>query len=64
MQRITYDDVLRDSALMYLSEVDRDDPPDVGVLKHGLVAAANRCVEAYNLGQRDEQAHETGWFGH
>lgn len=55
-QRVTYDDVLRDSALMYLSEIDRDDLPPQGELKHGLVAAANRCIEAYNLGPRDELA--------
>lgn len=55
-QCITYDDVLRDSTLMYLSEIDRDDPPSQGKLKHALLAATNRCIEAYNMGEQNEAA--------
>ena len=55
-QCITYDDVLRDSTLMYLSEIDRDDPPSQGELKHALLAATNRCIEAYNMGEQNEAA--------
>ena len=41
---------------MYLSEIDRDDPPSQGKLKHALLAATNRCIEAYNMGEQNEAA--------
>lgn len=55
-QAITYDDVLKGATVMYLSGVDRDNPPSQGQLKHELLAAANFCINAYNAGKRDELA--------
>ena len=55
-QCITYDDVLKGATMMYLSEIDRDDPPFRGQLKHELLEAANICIAAYNTGKRDELA--------
>lgn len=55
-QSVAYDDLLEYATLSYLSDIDVDIPLVPETLKYELLTLTNRCIDAYNLGLRDESA--------
>lgn len=55
-QSVAYDDLLAYVTLYYLQDIDSENPPARDTLKFELLTLTNRCIDAYNLGKRDENA--------